>query len=188
MSDGFPVVLTADRTLTADYRLLFDGMLAASQTTTAPPAHLRPSSDAAWKTAGRAGRGGPVGTAPHRGRLAGRRVFARGSRRCQRGPTGLGHRPRHAGDRHLFRRTGRLGNEHLHHDGHRRRKDLSRGHVPPLAAQDTSAQPQCVGEDRLGRAGGLADCGRSARLARNWASTTSSPAMPKRTRPPCSAA
>jgi len=37
MSDGFPVVLTADRTLTADYRLLFDGMLAASQTTTAPP-------------------------------------------------------------------------------------------------------------------------------------------------------
>jgi radical SAM superfamily enzyme YgiQ (UPF0313 family) len=36
MSDGFPVVLTADRTLTADYRLLFDGMLAASQTTTAP--------------------------------------------------------------------------------------------------------------------------------------------------------
>jgi hypothetical protein len=38
MSDGFPIVLTADRTLTADYRLLFDGMLAASQTTTAPPA------------------------------------------------------------------------------------------------------------------------------------------------------
>jgi len=37
MSDGFPIVLTADRTLTADYRLLFDGMLAASQTTTAPP-------------------------------------------------------------------------------------------------------------------------------------------------------
>ncbi|MCY2994406.1 MAG: hypothetical protein NTY19_42045 [Planctomycetota bacterium] len=29
--------MTADRTLTADYRLLFDGMLAASQTTTAPP-------------------------------------------------------------------------------------------------------------------------------------------------------
>ena len=37
-SDGFPIVLTADRTLTAQYRLLFDGMLAASQTTTAPPA------------------------------------------------------------------------------------------------------------------------------------------------------
>lgn len=36
MSEGYPVVLTADRTLTADYRLLFDGMLAASQTTTAP--------------------------------------------------------------------------------------------------------------------------------------------------------
>jgi len=36
--DGFPIVLTADRTLTAHYRLLFDGMLAASQTTTAPPA------------------------------------------------------------------------------------------------------------------------------------------------------
>ena len=42
MSDGFPVVLTADRTLTADYRLLFDGMLAASQTTTAPPAIFGP--------------------------------------------------------------------------------------------------------------------------------------------------
>jgi radical SAM superfamily enzyme YgiQ (UPF0313 family) len=38
MSDGFPIVLTADRTLTADYCLLFDGMLAASQTTTAPEA------------------------------------------------------------------------------------------------------------------------------------------------------
>jgi radical SAM superfamily enzyme YgiQ (UPF0313 family) len=35
---GFSIVLTADRTLTADYALLFDGMLAASQTTTAPPA------------------------------------------------------------------------------------------------------------------------------------------------------
>ncbi len=34
------MVLTADRTLTAGYRLLFDGMLAASQTTTAPPALL----------------------------------------------------------------------------------------------------------------------------------------------------
>jgi radical SAM superfamily enzyme YgiQ (UPF0313 family) len=51
MEDGFPIVLTADRTLTAGYRLLFDGMLAASQTTTAPPAlfgrllmpHVRPS-------------------------------------------------------------------------------------------------------------------------------------------------
>ncbi|MGD0516053.1 MAG: radical SAM protein [Thermoguttaceae bacterium] len=38
MSDGFPIVRTADRTLTANYSLLFDGMLAASQTTTAPPA------------------------------------------------------------------------------------------------------------------------------------------------------
>ena len=33
---GSPVVLTADRTLMANHRLLFDGMLAASQTTTAP--------------------------------------------------------------------------------------------------------------------------------------------------------
>ncbi|MBI3944451.1 MAG: hypothetical protein HY321_00880, partial [Armatimonadetes bacterium] len=33
---GYPVVLTADRTLMADYRLLFDGMLVASQTTTTP--------------------------------------------------------------------------------------------------------------------------------------------------------
>ena len=37
MRDGFPIVLTADRTLTADYSLLFDGMVAASQTSTAPP-------------------------------------------------------------------------------------------------------------------------------------------------------
>ncbi len=33
---GFPIVLTADRTLTAGYQLLFDGMLAASTTTTTP--------------------------------------------------------------------------------------------------------------------------------------------------------
>ena len=33
---GSPAVLTADRTLMANHRLLFDGMLAASQTTTAP--------------------------------------------------------------------------------------------------------------------------------------------------------
>ncbi len=38
--EGYPIVLTADRTLTAGYRLLFDGMLAASQTTTAPPVLL----------------------------------------------------------------------------------------------------------------------------------------------------
>jgi radical SAM superfamily enzyme YgiQ (UPF0313 family) len=42
MGDGFPIVLTADRTLTAGYQLLFDGMLAASQTTTSPPALLAP--------------------------------------------------------------------------------------------------------------------------------------------------
>jgi len=33
---GFPVVLTADRTLMADYRLLLDGMVSCSQTTTTP--------------------------------------------------------------------------------------------------------------------------------------------------------
>lgn len=37
---GYPVVLTADRTLMAGYRLLFDGMLASSQTSIAPPALL----------------------------------------------------------------------------------------------------------------------------------------------------
>ena len=41
-ADGFPIVLTADRTLTANYTLLFDGMLAASQTTTAPPVLFAP--------------------------------------------------------------------------------------------------------------------------------------------------
>ena len=34
---GFKIVLTADRTLMADYRLLFDGMLASSQTSSIPP-------------------------------------------------------------------------------------------------------------------------------------------------------
>ena len=34
---GCPIVLTADRTLTAGYKLLFDGMLAASQTSSTPP-------------------------------------------------------------------------------------------------------------------------------------------------------
>lgn len=35
-AQGYPIVLTADRTLTARYDLLFDGMLAASTTTTTP--------------------------------------------------------------------------------------------------------------------------------------------------------
>lgn len=41
-SRGYPVVLTADRSLMAAYSLLFDGMLAASQTTTAPLPLLAP--------------------------------------------------------------------------------------------------------------------------------------------------
>ena len=36
MADGLPVVLTADPTLMADYPILLDGMLVASQTTTTP--------------------------------------------------------------------------------------------------------------------------------------------------------
>ena len=40
-SHGFPIVLTADRTLMADYRVLFDGMLSASQTTTTPDLFMR---------------------------------------------------------------------------------------------------------------------------------------------------
>ena len=39
---GYPIVLTADRTLMAGYDLLFDGMLAASQTTTTPVPLLGP--------------------------------------------------------------------------------------------------------------------------------------------------
>ena len=42
MGGGVPIVLTADRTLMAGYRLLFDGMLAASQTTTSPIPLLAP--------------------------------------------------------------------------------------------------------------------------------------------------
>ena len=34
-TQGYPIVLTADRTLLSNYELLFDGMLAASQTTKA---------------------------------------------------------------------------------------------------------------------------------------------------------
>ena len=34
--DGFPVVLTADRTLMAEYKALFDGMMSASQTSRTP--------------------------------------------------------------------------------------------------------------------------------------------------------
>lgn len=42
MNDGSLIVLSADRTLMAGYNLLFDGMLAASQTTTAPMALMGP--------------------------------------------------------------------------------------------------------------------------------------------------
>ncbi len=38
---GFPIVLTADPTLMADYRLLFDGVLVANQTTTTPAMIIR---------------------------------------------------------------------------------------------------------------------------------------------------
>ena len=38
---GFPIVLTADRTLMAGYQILFDGMLAASQTTMTPGLMMR---------------------------------------------------------------------------------------------------------------------------------------------------
>lgn len=40
-SDGFPIVLTADGTLMADFRTLLEGMLSASQTTTTPAALMR---------------------------------------------------------------------------------------------------------------------------------------------------
>ena len=76
MNDGFPIVLTADRTLTADYRLLFDGMLAASQTTTAPPAIFGRLLMPHGQPVGRARGGCPVGSAPHRSRFAGRRFLA----------------------------------------------------------------------------------------------------------------
>jgi radical SAM superfamily enzyme YgiQ (UPF0313 family) len=41
MRAGYPIVLTADRTLIANYDLLFDGMLAASQTTLIPYTLMR---------------------------------------------------------------------------------------------------------------------------------------------------
>ncbi len=37
MTDGYPIVLTADRVLMASYDILFDGMLSASLTTITPP-------------------------------------------------------------------------------------------------------------------------------------------------------
>ncbi len=37
MTDGYPIVLTADRVLMANYDILFDGMLSASLTTVTPP-------------------------------------------------------------------------------------------------------------------------------------------------------
>jgi radical SAM superfamily enzyme YgiQ (UPF0313 family) len=54
LPDGFPVVLTADRTMFAAYRTLFEGMLSASQTTRTPSLLMKgllapavPSSDGA---------------------------------------------------------------------------------------------------------------------------------------------
>ena len=166
MSDGFPIVLTADRTLTADYRLLFDGMLAASQTTTAPPAIF-----------------GPL-LMPHRSRSGVRATVAPlGLRRIEAALLAGGFSPDEVAvvnEDQLGSAIGRatrvigissgepagLGMNTSTMTAIAGGTDLSRGHVPPIAAQDPSAQPRWLGEDRLGRAGRLADCGRSVRRAR----------------------
>ena len=134
MIEGFPIVLTADRTLTADYRLLFDGMLAASQTTSAPPAFFGPLLMPHRKRPGR-GRRWPRWACAASRPPCWPGIHARRRGRRQRRPPGPGHRQRHARDRHFFGRTGRLGNEQFHDDGHCRRTDLSPGHVSPLAGK-----------------------------------------------------
>ena len=147
-----------------------------------------PPADAAGAPPGKTRGRGPFGPAPHRSRLAGRWIDAgRGGRR-PRGPTAPGHRSRHAGDRHLVRRTGRSGHEQLHDDGHHRRTDLSPGHVPPVARRRSIVSTATRGprSSWAGRGPGRLPAIRPP--ARNWASTTSSPAMPRATPPRSSAA
>lgn len=57
---GYPIVLTADRTLTARYQLLFDGMVAASATTSTPGFLVRYLTPRARSIDGRAARA-PLG-------------------------------------------------------------------------------------------------------------------------------
>ena len=179
MSAGFPIVLTADRTLTADYRLLFDGMLAASQTTSAPPAMfgrlLMPHATPAGPRAAVA----PLGLRRIEAALLAGGFTPDEVAVVSEDQLGQAIGSRHAGDRHFFRRTGRFGHEQLHDDGHRRRTNLSPGNVPPLARQDPSSQPRSARPRSSWAGRGPGRLPATAPRARNWASTTSSPAMPR---------